>query len=457
MLAKIKTGFFIVLYSLCALLFMVLLIQTFERVGAKEELNSDTPKVSPIPNANKNNFELIVTAENGRQLPRPAQKAIENALNERWDGPAPAEGKFYLPNLRLEKNWAFATIFFHEEGVTYEGEGESPLSNAFMMMLSKDKNKEWMAARSDETEGNDVIRNIPDKDISPNEKREILFHPGTSLEFEPTGVEIQTTTEERLAEIGNEVAYTQTASAVDYRMPWDSSEGNFTISRSWHGGGHPLWGAGSDLAVDFGHPSNTIILSPVSGTVFIKCLNPGSYNQGMVAIKAHGTNEIINLWHLEKSTVPSSIVQGSNITQGQYLGKMVVGFDNEANQTCPLYSQGTHLHVVYPYKPFTIDSYSFNTNYTVNKGNENIVFDSTKIISTNSSNNSCSPPNSGDWKITGNCTLTSSKKVSKNLIIENGKTLSMSGNINLDMDLKNYKILIKPDAKLLLKNGAKIN
>lgn len=390
----------------------------------------------------KSKYTLEVTAKNKSELPNKAKKALEKALNQRWRGVEPKGGVFYLPDFRSEKNWALATIFFYENGVEYEEEGESPLANAFMMMVAKDNKGEWIAARADEFEANDVTKNIPDSAVSPVVKSQMLFQPSIELKNS----------------VSREFSLNNVAQNSTYKLPWDRTVNDFVITRVWHGNGSSSWGAKSMHAVDLARAGNADILSPVNGTVHVRCMNTGSkQKQGMLAIKVSGGNDVINIWHLDRTTVPSDLQIGSVITQGQYLGRMVEGTVYESSP-CPLNSAGTHLHLVFPYKPMNIDNYQFNTNgsvkYLVN--NSNVGINSTKMISTNQKGGSCTPPSSGTWTITQDCILSSSRSFSGDLIINAGKSLTLSNNVTLDMDLKNYKIVINHDSKLVIQNGARI-
>lgn len=386
-------------------------------------------------------YEVEITAPNKQSFPKKAKQALEDSLTSRWKAETPEGHKFYLPEYRMEKDWALVTIFYYEKNKVYRDEGDSPLSNAFMMILSKDAKGEWVSARADEYEANKVIENVPNQDLPPSTKEKILFRPS---------LELSNTQEKKIV---------KSATSTDYRLPWDNGINDFVITRVWHGNGSSSWGAPSMHAVDLARGGNADILSPVNGTVHAKCLNTGSnQKQGMLAIKREGSNDIINVWHLDRKSVPSDIKLGSVVSQGQYLGRMVEGTVYESSP-CPLNSAGTHLHLVFPYKPFTIDGYQFHNNGNVKNlaNNTNVSINSTKLISTNQKAGVCLPPTSGTWIITQDCTLSSTRALNGDLIINDGKSLTLMDNITLDMDLSRYKILIKQNAKLFLKNGAKVN
>ena len=399
-------------------------------------------------------FKLEITSENSTQIPDEVVTSILDTLNHRWRGEVPLDNIFYLPSIRWEGDWALADLYHRSNSIDYSESSNSPINNSFSIILAKKPDGMWLSALSDEPLAADIARVIPDDELSYEAKTTLLTHFPSQ--------------------------YKTMATSIDYKLPWSASGPKFFFSgvrttntqpcpnnSGWHGS-LPYLGGQPCHAVDFAPRLtstviNADILSPVTGYVYQICKNPNSQKQSALAIKASNSNEIIGIWHLDKNTIPSRIKQGELVKQGEFLGQMVSGFVNESKSTCPLVSQGTHIHVVAPNKPFNIDSYSFTAESKIIYNNVSYnmsAFQNTDMNSTNSNstlpNTNCRPPASGDWVIVQNCTLTSSATVANNLIISDGKSLTINSNVTLDMNLVNYKILVKPDSKLVINSGAKI-
>lgn len=399
-------------------------------------------------------YKLEVTAENSIEIPDEVVTSILDTLNNGWRGEVPLDNIFYLPSIRWEGDWALADLYHRSSGIDYSESSNSPISNSFSIILAKKTDGVWLSALSDEPLAADIARVIPDNELSYEAKTTLLTHFPSQ--------------------------YKTMVTNIDYKLPWSGSGPKFFFSgvrttntqpcpnnSGWHGS-LPYLGGQPCHAIDFAPRltstvTNADILSPVTGYVYQICKNPNSQKQSALAIKASNSNEIIGIWHLDKNTIPSRIKQGELVKQGEFLGQMVSGFVNESKSTCPLVSQGTHIHVVAPNKPFNIDSYSFTAESKIIYNNVSYnmsAFQNTDMNSTNSNstlpNTNCRPPASGDWVIVQNCTLTSSATVANNLIISDGKSLTINSNVTLDMNLVNYKILVKPDSKLVINSGAKI-
>ena len=70
---------------------------------------------------------------------------------------------------------------------------------------------------------------------------------------------------------------------------------------------------------------------------------------------------------------------------------------------------------------------------------------------------SCSPPGSGDWVVTQSCAFTGSASVPGNVVVENDVALTIAENASLDVDFSNHHLRIKNGARVIIKNGGKIN
>ena len=403
----------------------------------------------------KNNFQLVVNAENASTVDNGIRSSILDALNSRWSKELPPDNTFYLPSIRLEEKWALANLHYKSVGVNYADPENSPINNSFSMLIVKSQDGQWTSAFTDEPLASDLVRLIPSDELSEGAKTTlIVYYPST---------------------------YKTMTFNVNYKLPWKKGGPKFFFSgvrvnntypcpnnSGWHGA-LPYLGGQPCHALDFAprlssSVSNADIVSPVTGYIDQICKNGGGLKQSALAIKASDSNQLIGIWHLDKNTIPSGLKQGVQVKQGDFLGQMVSGNIDESKAACPLISYGTHIHIVAPYKPFTIDGYVFTEDSKVQYGGNTYTmssFQGTDLVSTNGSSttstiNNCLPPSSGDWTVSQNCKLSSNAKVARNLIINDGKSLTLEGNITLDMNFKDYKIVVKPNSNLILRSGARI-
>lgn len=420
------------------LLFLPLVFFTLSILALRQELDSNAQS--------QQQYRLEVTFEDSSSLSSEAQNAILLALNQRWKGPSPHENVFYLPNLRKESTWILADLYFQDATLP---SSDSPLSNSFMMLLVLDESGKWIAALADEPQAADLAHYIPDSELDFNAKT-------TLFKYFPSQFKTSTTD-------------------VDYKFPWASSGTSFffsgyrttntvpcTNNSAWHGIKNFV-GNLSCHALDFAPVlSGTIktanVVSPVSGYVYGLCKNPGDLKQAAITIKASNSEEYIGLYHVDKASIPSNIQLGSKINQGDPLGQLVEGFVNEKKSTCPLVSEGTHLHLVAPEKPFNIDGYTFTEDHTVlYKGVSYTMKEyQNKILNSSNGTASCTPPSVGDWVITNTCNITGSMQINEGIIVNSGAELMLNENVSLDMNLKDHKVLIKDGGKLLIKTGSRI-
>jgi hypothetical protein len=68
----------------------------------------------------------------------------------------------------------------------------------------------------------------------------------------------------------------------------------------------------------------------------------------------------------------------------------------------------------------------------------------------------CTPPVTGDWVITADCTMEQSAIAPANVIINENVTLTLASDVYLDIDFSSYHLKTKLGAKAILKSGAKI-
>lgn len=394
-------------------------------------------------------FTLEVSSDITSLLPEREQDAILLALNQRWTGPTPHENKFYIPSLRHEPTWILAELYFRDAVLPTPDSSNSALSNSFLMIIVLDNSNKWTAALADEPLAADLARLVPDMELDFNAKT-------TLFKYFPS-------------------QFKTTSTNVDYKFPWSSSETPFffsgyrtinsspcTNNSSWHGvkafhGGQSCHGL--DFAPQLSpEVTNANILSPVSGYVTGLCKNTGELKQSAITIKATNSNEIIGLYHIDKHSMPASINLGTYIKQGDVLGQMVEGNVNELISKCSMVSEGTHLHLVAPKKPFQIDGYTFTEeNQVIYKEVSYTMKEyQNRIINSSNGSGSCTPPSVGDWTITNTCNVTSSVQLDGSIIINSAGALIINENASVDLNFNVHKILIKDGGKLLVKPGSKI-
>ena len=68
----------------------------------------------------------------------------------------------------------------------------------------------------------------------------------------------------------------------------------------------------------------------------------------------------------------------------------------------------------------------------------------------------CALPDSGDWMVTQDCTLSGSATAPGNVIVEKNVALTIAENASLDIDFANRHLKIKNGAKVVIKSGGKI-
>jgi len=382
-------------------------------------------------------YSLEVQSENASSLPTEAKAAILIALNQRWNGPIPQDGNFYLVSMRKESKWLLADLYFKDTFFSTADSTDSPLSNSFTILSVLDKTNTWIAAFTDEPQTAELAGYIPDSELDFNAKT-------TLFKYFPS-------------------QYKTTSMDVDYKFPWSSTGTPFFFSGYRTTNSSPCYNGKPCHGLDFApqlspEVKNANILSPVTGYVSGLCKNTGNLKQAAISIKAVNSDEIIGLYHLDKGSIPPSINLGSFIKQGDSLGQMVEGNVDERNTKCPLVSIGTHLHLVAPEKPFMIDGYTFTdkdsiiykgTSYTMKE------YQNMTLVPSNGAG-SCTSPSVGDWTITDICNVTSSIKLNGSIIVNSGAELVLNENVSLDMNLKDQKLLIKDGGKLLIKTGSRI-
>lgn len=393
------------------------------------------------------NYSIVSRLDESESI-SPEQKAsLLSALNDRWNGTKPLENTFYLHSIRQEEAWALLELHYNLD----VSETDSSLSNSFLMLMTRNPENIWESALSYEQRAAELAEFIPDQELDFNAK-------STLFKFYPS-------------------AFKATATNISYKFPWSNSPTDFFFSgfrsqnsapcvnnSAWHGA-KAFHDGKSCHGLDFApvltkEITNSDILSPVTGYVSGICKNSGDLKQAAISIKASNSDESISLYHLHQASIPTEIKLGSFLNQGDYLGRMVEGSVNEKSSKCPLISEGTHIHIVAPNKPFKIDEYKFDENHKVTYSDKEYTMKEYQNVILNSSNSrnyaSCSYTGSGDWNIRERCSVNNLVQVRGNITIQDGGELILERDSKLDLNFSTNKLLIKTGGKISINPGAKI-
>lgn len=279
--------------------------------------------------------EYIVRYEtpNATLLPLEAKEAIKKAVNK-WPFTPPDNNSFFLISLRWEKNWALGTLTSANLDNPLEAEAETHLNfeNLFTLLLVKTE-RGWQAALDTDDEVHRLLAYVSEFELSQN-ARTVLFPAKTQ----------------------NQKYNVLEQQYNSYRLPWPAGS-RWRVTNSWHDS--VTWGGrfppNYSLDFDIVTITNSDILSSAPGTVTYMC--EGNNDQYLLVITTDGTTEKLGYLHLDGATVRNEgIVHGSQVTQGKKLGRMREGYISDNCGT----SRGTHLHMYFPEKPFTVDGITFS-------------------------------------------------------------------------------------------------
>jgi hypothetical protein len=160
----------------------------------------------------------------------------------------------------------------------------------------------------------------------------------------------------RVAPAGGPTPATQQYSS--YVFPWPATKNGaayaWEVRQGWHD--CACYGFAANQGIDFGpkDAGDSNILAAASGVVASMCRGTGG--EAEINVTTNGTSEKLGYLHLNLASVDAQgIHPGVAISQGQVLGHMwtTAGQDNCGH------SSGTHLHMYFPTKPFTIDGVTF--------------------------------------------------------------------------------------------------
>ena len=273
--------------------------------------------------------EYIVryVSPNAGALPVHARDAIKQCLNA-WPDAPPENDTFYLISLRWETTWALATLTSANLDQPLKEREETRLGHGRLIALLLMKTEEgWQAAIDADDRVHKLLELVPESELSLS-ARESIF-PRLSIGL--------------------------TQSYNNYKFPWPAGQA-WRVTQGWHdsttwGGQFPPY---HSLDFDIVGASNADILASAPGVVTYMC--EGTRDQYLVVITTEGTNEKLGYLHLDGATVRAeTIQQGDFVNQGRKLGRMREGYVGDNCGT----SQGTHIHIYFPEKPFAMDGVTF--------------------------------------------------------------------------------------------------
>ncbi len=283
---------------------------------------------------NNSTYEIVIVGETAPQAPQALVNSLKSTLKQ-WTGPSPDNNQFYFINLRLEDTWAIATLTYANLSQEFSQHEHSHLNteNVFNILLVQNSGL-WIGALDKDSLVQDLLIQIPEAELSQSAKNALF--PSQSI--------IQ---QQQRAPSNN-----------NYLLPWPAGNA-WVMSNS--NGWHDTWGEAEGYALDFDivSASNSDILASASGVITHICA--GAQGNYFVYIKTSGTNDTLIYGHLDGPTVTAENLQiGSSVTQGQKMGRMWESDIAERSDNCGN-SDGTHIHMNFPYKPFTIDNYQFTS------------------------------------------------------------------------------------------------
>ena len=277
-------------------------------------------------------YTVDFLAPSSNMLPQAAREAIIETMNS-WTGSPPANNTFSLIGLRWENDWALATLTSADLNAPLDSGQHTQLSSENLItLLLVQTESGWIAATDTDPNIDALLAYVPETELDPL-ARNALF---------PSSVQINTP-----ASI--EQQYN------NYKFPWPSGNTwRMSNSNGWHGTG----GETGLRALDFDiNPpqTNSDILAAAPGVVTHIC--EGTAEQYFLRIVTDGTNdERFGYLHLYGPTVRAEgITIGTHVNQGEKLGRMWPG---SGSDNCGV-SHGTHIHLHFPDKPFTIDGITF--------------------------------------------------------------------------------------------------
>ncbi len=323
---------------------MSLLVLLFSVSSPRTILGAETQKPSEADNYlvtyNNEGEDLLIESFVAEYalFPQDLKEAIYQEVREMNLGHF-EDNTVFIESARLEKNWGILTIRGKDNYDTGEfnlsGDIEIREGTREKIVFASDKEGKYQVAYKGATNIINVLDSIDENELSLESKYAMWDYPiseNQKSDFE--------------------------ALSVAPKFPWQSYT-PYRVSSSrypeWHLDGLGMWAI--DMVPTVSAEDARRALSPITGTVTDVCR--GSTQSYMVLRDANGV-DYYSILHLITSSIPTSIQDGSSISQGNYLGNIYYGSHNQTG-ACPQNTTGTHLHLGLPSQNFVLDGYRFTT------------------------------------------------------------------------------------------------
>lgn len=267
------------------------------------------------------------------QLPEDTRIVLENILNDSINE-IPEGGDFFVTSVRWEEDWAIVSVSLADLDIPPDEGSNTRLADApSYVVLLAESDGQWSGSVEGDPNMEKTMAKLP-ADVLSSFARNVLMGKQNNS---PQAVQ------------------------ASYKLPWPSG---FPWIRTdgygdpgWHNSALWTFPANHSLDFDILGYTNSDILAAATGTIRYMCR--GANNQWFVRVE-DDDGVSLGYLHLDGATVPSNITELERVTQGQYMGRMREGWISDGCGT----SEGTHIHIFFPYKPFTIDGYTFTETYT---------------------------------------------------------------------------------------------
>jgi len=263
-----------------------------------------------------------------------AREAIIEAIKV-WPSTLPENDTFYLISVRKEKTWALATLTSANlDKPLAEGEHTHLKAENLIALLLVETEQGWQAAIDVDDKVHMLLGLIPESELSQS-ARLAMFPPKDQIRQPPM---------------------TDQQQYSNYKLPWPAGQAWWmSNSQGWHSTGG--YDPGYALDFDIVSQANSDILAAAPGTVVWVCA--GYNDQYFLSIRTDGASEQFGYLHLNGATVRAEGIQmGTHVDQGTKLGQMRYADNGAVSDNCGI-SNGTHIHLNFPTKPFTIDGITF--------------------------------------------------------------------------------------------------
>ena len=261
-------------------------------------------------------------------IPAGAAQAVDDALSDR--GARTGDDAYTVIAANWHGAWGLVSVAPRVLTTARPGE-EDPIGDTAFSVIVALVDGRWTAATDGAAELEPILRVVPDHDLDPTQR--VALFPST------------------------ETNATSAQAWGGYKFPWAPGPA-WRVTQGWHNVAAFGYPANSSLDFDIVGAANANIIAAAPGTVTGMCRVAGG--QVRLDITTDGTAERLGYLHLDTGTVSAAGVGlGSHVNQGQQLGQMRNSDGGSYTDACGT-TIGTHLHLYFPSKPFTVDGVTFS-------------------------------------------------------------------------------------------------